>query len=224
MVSAGDGATSYRLNIDDCLNPFNSAGIIISPFVVNSDNIYRLWSRYSIRSFVSVCSDDNFRTKWPLTLVFGTLVHLDIIYVKVVGQSSASREKIHRRKIIFGHACTQKHGRLKSRPELKNVNENVGLCPTWWPPSKYRWHPTEGSVIPFLVPRHKVWLTPTAQAPCSKAGNMGELKTWTQWILHLAEFRYGTTALKVYIQCTSQGNGQTSCKVWLTSVEYTSLQ
>jgi len=35
------------------------------------------------------------------------------------------------------------------------------------------------SVIPFLVPRRKVWLTPAAGVPCSNAGNIRERKTWT---------------------------------------------
>jgi len=34
-------------------------------------------------------------------------------------------------------------------------------------------------VIPFLVPRRKVWLTPAAGMPCSNAGNIRERKTWT---------------------------------------------
>jgi len=38
----------------------------------------------------------------------------------------------------------------------------------------------ESSVIPFLVPRSKVWLTPAAGVPCSNAANIGERKTWTQ--------------------------------------------
>jgi len=37
----------------------------------------------------------------------------------------------------------------------------------------------ESSVIPFLVPRHKVWLT-AARVSCSNAANKGERKTWTQ--------------------------------------------
>jgi len=37
----------------------------------------------------------------------------------------------------------------------------------------------ESSVIPFLVPRRKVWLTPTAGMPCSNAANTRERKTWT---------------------------------------------
>jgi len=36
---------------------------------------------------------------------------------------------------------------------------------------KYGRHP-----IPFLVPRRKVWLTPTARVPCSNAANIGECK------------------------------------------------
>jgi len=38
----------------------------------------------------------------------------------------------------------------------------------------------ESSVIPFLVPRRKVWLTPAAGVPCSNAANIEEGKTWTQ--------------------------------------------
>jgi len=38
----------------------------------------------------------------------------------------------------------------------------------------------ESSVIPFLVPCHKVWLMPAAGVPCSNAAtaNVGERKTW----------------------------------------------
>ena len=38
----------------------------------------------------------------------------------------------------------------------------------------------ESSVIPFLVPHRKVWLTPAAGVVCSNAANIGERKTWTQ--------------------------------------------
>ena len=38
----------------------------------------------------------------------------------------------------------------------------------------------EISVISFLVPRLKVWLTLTGRVPCSNAANIGERKTWTQ--------------------------------------------
>jgi len=38
----------------------------------------------------------------------------------------------------------------------------------------------ESSVIPFLVPRHKVWLMPAAGLPCSNAASIWEGKTWTQ--------------------------------------------
>ena len=31
----------------------------------------------------------------------------------------------------------------------------------------------ESSVIPFLVPCHKAWLTPAAAVPCSNAANIG---------------------------------------------------
>jgi len=38
----------------------------------------------------------------------------------------------------------------------------------------------ESSVIPFLVPRHKVRLMPAAGLLCSNAANIGERKTWMQ--------------------------------------------
>jgi len=38
----------------------------------------------------------------------------------------------------------------------------------------------ESSVMPLLVPRRKVWLTPAARVPCTNAVNIGECKTWTQ--------------------------------------------
>ena len=38
----------------------------------------------------------------------------------------------------------------------------------------------ESSVILFLVPRHKVWLTAPARVPCSNVANIGERKTCTQ--------------------------------------------
>ena len=74
----------------------------------------------------------------------------------------------------------------------------------------------KSSSIPFLVPRRKVWLTPTVRVPCSNAANIGKRKTWTQ-----SEFctwqnpRRARAPGNVY----SPGDGQTSCKVWLTSVE-----
>ena len=41
------------------------------------------------------------------------------------------------------------------------------------------WRLRESSVIPFLVPRRKLWLTPAAGLPRSNAANTGERKTWT---------------------------------------------
>jgi len=32
----------------------------------------------------------------------------------------------------------------------------------------------ESSVIPFLVPRRRVWLTPAVGVPCSNAANIGQ--------------------------------------------------
>ena len=51
-------------------------------------------------------------------------------------------------------------------PNLMAAQPNIGgaLC--------------ERSAIPFLVPRHKVCLTPAAPVPCNNAANIGERKTW----------------------------------------------
>jgi len=36
------------------------------------------------------------------------------------------------------------------------------------------------SIIPFIVPRRKVWLLPAARVPCSNVANIGECKAWMQ--------------------------------------------
>jgi len=67
----------------------------------------------------------------------------------------------------------------------------------------------------FLVPRCKVWLTPTAQMTCSNTANI-ERNTWTQ-----SEFWTWQNYVRqqesriVYALCP--GDRQTSCKFWLTS-------
>ena len=73
------------------------------------------------------------------------------------------------------------------------------------------------AILPsFLVPGRKVRLMPTARMSCSNAAN---IDLDAKLILRLAKFRQGARAPKMYIQCTSPGNRQTSCKVWLTSAE-----
>ena len=59
------------------------------------------------------------------------------------------------------------------------VTRNVGRCPTWWPPCHIGGAVCKSSIIPFLVPRSKVWLTPTAGVSCINTANVGERKTWT---------------------------------------------
>ena len=92
----------------------------------------------------------------------------------------------------------------------------MGLCLTWWPPPEYRWRPRlkmtrrESSIIPFLVPHCKVWLTPTARLPCSNAARTQDLDA--KWILHLSEFRQGARAPKMYIKCTSPGDAKHCAK------------
>jgi len=40
-------------------------------------------------------------------------------------------------------------------------------------PAEYSWRPLR-QFRNFLVPRRKLWLTPTARVPCSNAANIGE--------------------------------------------------
>jgi len=48
----------------------------------------------------------------------------------------------------------------------------------------------KSSVIPFLVPRHKVWLTAADRVPCSHTASIGECKDLNaKSILQLAKFR-----------------------------------
>jgi len=50
-----------------------------------------------------------------------------------------------------------------------------------WADAQRDGRPAEySSVIPSLVPRRKVWMTPTAPVPCSNAAHIGERKIWTQ--------------------------------------------
>jgi len=76
------------------------------------------------------------------------------------------------------------------------------------------------SVIPFLVPRRKDWLTPAAGVPSSNAANIRERKTWT-WSEFCTRQNSvkGQEPPKMYVQCSRPGDGQTSCKVWLASGE-----
>ena len=71
------------------------------------------------------------------------------------------------------------------------------------------------------VQRRKVWLTPTGRVPCTNAANIGERKSWTQSEVCTSQNSpRGQKSPKMYIGlCTSLGDGQTLCKVWLASGE-----
>ena len=47
----------------------------------------------------------------------------------------------------------------------------------------------KSSIISLLVPRRKVWLTPTAIVPCSNASNIGERKTQSEFCTHVVKCR-----------------------------------
>jgi len=71
----------------------------------------------------------------------------------------------------------------------------------------------ESSIVPFLVLCRKVWLTPTIPVPCSNADKTGNAR-----LGHKVNSAPGRIP-KMYI-CSSRGDGQTSCQVWLTSVQH----
>jgi len=71
---------------------------------------------------------------------------------------------------------------LECGPKVMTAVPNIGV-------TLYK-----SSLIPLLVTRHKVWLTPTAQVSCSSATNVAERKARSQSILHLAKFRQWTRA------------------------------
>jgi len=61
---------------------------------------------------------------------------------------------------------------------------------------------SETWVVPFLVPRRKVWLTPTARVPCRNAANIGQRKTWTQ--SKFCRISLGTRAPDMYYSVPAQ--------------------
>ena len=72
---------------------------------------------------------------------------------------------------------------LERRRQAFYVVKQVLVIPTrmWAMPNVMATLPNTGgesSVIPFLVPRRKVWLMPAAEVPCSNAVKTEERKTW----------------------------------------------
>jgi len=87
------------------------------------------------------------------------------------------------------------------------VDSSTAQCRTGWPPCRVK------------IPRRKVWLTRTARVWCSNAANIGERKTWTQsefctWLNSVRQ----QEPPKMYIQCISLGDGQTSCNACLVDL------
>jgi len=76
----------------------------------------------------------------------------------------------------------------------------------------------ESSLIPFLVPRHKVWLISAAGVPCSDTANVGA-RLGRKVSFAPDKIPSGREPPKMYIWCTSPGDGQTLCKVWLACSE-----
>jgi len=73
-------------------------------------------------------------------------------------------------KVLKLNKCTKNRPKLECgpMPKVMAAQPNVGgaLC--------------KSSIIPFLVPRRKVWLTDAAGVPSSNSASIRERKTWTQ--------------------------------------------
>jgi len=67
-----------------------------------------------------------------------------------------------------GHTKKQTELEYGQMPNVMAAQPNIGgaVC--------------ENSAIPFLVRRHKVWLTAAVRVPCSNSPNLEERETWTQ--------------------------------------------
>ena len=66
------------------------------------------------------------------------------------------------------------HVECRPMPNVMATQRNIGgtLC--------------ESSIIPFLVPCHKVWLMAASQVLCINVANIAECKTWTQTKMNFA--------------------------------------
>jgi len=72
------------------------------------------------------------------------------------------------RSVLYASVCNITKLEREPMPNVMAAQSNIGgaLC--------------ESSVIQFLVPRHKVWLTATVRVLCINAANIGERKTSVQ--------------------------------------------
>jgi len=102
-----------------------------------------------------------------------------------------------------------------------NPTTTVEIIDGGWEVSIFLRHSVAGalcksSVIPFFVLRRKVWLMPAAGMLCSNAANIRECKTWKQSEFCTWQNSIRGKSPQKCIQCTSLGDGQRSCKLWLT--------
>ena len=107
--------------------------------------------------------------------------------------------------------------RVYSQSKTQGTRQCVTEVPRNGRPAEYRCEKTARRCLQLLLylPCRKVWLTPTVRVPCSNAANI-ERKTWTQ--SELCTWQNCVREQQPQ-KCTSPEDGQTLCKVWLTSVE-----
>jgi len=87
-------------------------------------------------------------------------------------------------------------------------------------PAEFGWHPLRKfrNSIPCTMPQSLA--DPAAGVPCIGAANIGERNTSTHSeVCTCRNSVRGQEPPKMYVQCTSAGDGQTSYKVWLASGE-----
>ena len=83
----------------------------------------------------------------------------------------------------------------------------------WWPACRIQVAPSPQC--------RKVWLMLPTRVPCSNVANTRGCKTWMESeFCTLQNSTKGQEPPKMYIQRTSRRDGQTLCKLWLTSIEW----
>jgi len=76
----------------------------------------------------------------------------------------------------------------------------------------------ESSVIPFVVTFHKDWLTATPRVSAVTLP-IQNARLGSKVNFAAAKIPSAARTPKMFIQCTSPGDGQTSCEVLLTLIE-----
>jgi len=125
----------------------------------------KFWWRSGVRIRIRITTLVRRASAEVCTVAVLIVLVLCLLFLSIVSHSQLSQSDRLLRCIAGYQQTISKYGPM---PNVMAALPNIGgaVCVS--------------SVIPFLVPRRKVWLTPAARLPCSNAANIGERKTWTQ--------------------------------------------